>query len=96
MDILTPFVVLVLAEVVLYGFCCWLCREKRLPNDPSTQFKIAHHQSPLHPLRSPQGLHPPDHQKAWTHANDRPSNRPDNKAPLVRFSSHISSLRDCE
>lgn len=96
MDILTPFVLLVLAEVGLYGICCLMCREKRVPDDPQTQSKITHQHSPLHPPHPPHATHPPDHQKAWTHANDRPSNRPDNKPPLTCFSSHISSLRDCE
>ena len=93
MEILIPFVIVVLIEAGLYGICCLMCREKHVPDETRTQSKIAHHHS-AHP--TPRVTHEVDHQEAWTHANDHHSNRQTTNARLIRFPPRISSFGDCE
>ena len=92
MDILTVVVTVLVFEAAIYGICCFVCREERVPDEMETQSKIILPHSALPPPTT----HVVDHQEDWSHANDRHSNRQENNVRLVSFASRISSLRDCE
>ena len=92
MDILTVIVTVLVVEAAIYGICCFVCRKRHVPDEMETRSKI----TPPHSALPPRTSQVIDHQKDWSHANDRRSNRPENSVRLICFPSRISSLRDCD
>lgn len=82
MDILIVVVVFLVLEAGICGVCCFVCRERHVPEERDNQPKRTSHHSPLHPSRLTPRV---DRQAAGSHAPDQRLKGHDNNIHLTCF-----------